>query len=190
MNKDEYLQRLYHQLSFYDGNINEIMRNYEGIINELLDEGLSMDEIIRKLGRPAELAEEIAQEFELQYTEAYIRETTIPSWAKTLLIIFALIIGGPFIFGLVMALIGMIIGIFSGIVGLIIGAFFLIFNIWDWQNATTVFKIFGSLTAIFGTLSLSIILYYIIYFSIKCIQWIFEKIKQGINQIRGQGERV
>lgn len=42
MTKQEYIQHLSRQLSYYQGNHQDIIDNYSDIIDELLDEGLTM----------------------------------------------------------------------------------------------------------------------------------------------------
>lgn len=100
MTKEEYIKRLTQQLNYYAGDHESIIINYQTIIEEMLDEGHNMDEVVDKLGRPAVLTDEIAEEFKLNYTTQTIKATTMPSWAKTVLIVIGALILVPFLLSL------------------------------------------------------------------------------------------
>jgi uncharacterized membrane protein len=67
MTKDKYLEKLLQHLNEFD--TNEAFKHiseYENIIEEMLSEGLEMEEIKNKIGSPKELAQEIAEEYGYQ----------------------------------------------------------------------------------------------------------------------------
>ena len=181
MNKNEYLERLAQQLSFYETNPQEILHNYSEIIDELLDEGLTMDEVISKLGRPAALAEDIAEEFDLHYTEQIQRQTTMPQWAKIALIIVGIFLLTPIILSVIGTVFGVAFGILGGILGILFGGIFSSVSIWSISGLTVGFKLIATITAIFGMISAIILAYFAFYGMIQLIQFIVREIKKYTN---------
>lgn len=177
MTKQEYLSRLLHQLQYYEGDHSDILANYDSIIDELLNEGLTMDEINEKLGRPGTLVEDIAQEFNLVYTEQTKKNTTLPNWAKTLLIVMLFIILIPTIFSLVFGSIGTLVSILVGVIYFLSSGVFGPGSAWMMENTSTAYRLGGTITAIAGLISCIIITYFIIYWSVRLIKYIIEKIK-------------
>lgn len=175
MTRAEYLSRLRANLENYYGDIAEIMVNYETIIDEMLGEGLSMQEIIGRLGSPAVLAEEIATEFNLEYK----KKVGLPLWAKIILIVLGVMIFGPLLGGLMGIFIGLIATIFGlmvGIIALVFSGLLMSLSIWFDPGLTLVFKLVFSVTSIAGTVSLAIIFYYACYGIIFFIKFVWKQL--------------
>lgn len=177
MNKSEYIRRLAQQLSYYEGNHQDILENYDSIIDELTDEGLSMQEIISKLGRPGSLAEDIAEEFELTYTEETKRNISMPQWAKRLLIIVGILILIPSILSLVFGLTRTLISIFIGVLSFFTFGIFSANSLWTVSGLSTGFKTLSTMTALAGIISVIIITYFIIHWSMRLIQYIVQSLR-------------
>ena len=173
MTKEEYIKRLTQQLNYYAGDHESII-NYQTIIEEMLDEGHNMDEVVDKLGRPAVLADEIAEEFKLNYTTQTIKATTMPSWAKTVLIVIGALILVPFLLSLVFGAVGTSLS-------LIVGIIFFLFGVFDTSGfmgvsgVTPLFKGLSIATSIAALISCLIITYFIIYWVIALIKYVFSK---------------
>lgn len=182
MNKEEYISRLRNHLNYYLGDHTEIINNYEIIIDELIDEGHTMQDVVTQLGRPEVLAEEIAAEFNLVYTPQTLKSTSLPSWARTLLIIVALIFVGPLIFSLVFGILGTLITIIVSSIVLMFGGGINGFNIWSLSGLSTNYKLLATITGAFGILSSLILTYFVIFWAIRGVKYLvslFQKINKG-----------
>ncbi|MGL5042315.1 MAG: DUF1700 domain-containing protein [Culicoidibacterales bacterium] len=176
MNKAEYLRRLDDYLRSYDGNTQEILDNYRTIIEELLGEGLSMKEIVERLGSPSSLCDEIVAEFNLTYN----KKTAMPLWAKVILIVIALIFALP-LMSLVISLIFTVISVCVGAIFLIGGLLFAAVGaslvVWFENDVSLLVKILMSIGSLSGFIALSIIVYFVINGGIDVIKFILRKIK-------------
>lgn len=177
MTKTEYMDRLSHQLQYYEGNHQEILENYDGIVDELIDEGLSMEEIVSRLGKPSELAEEIAQEFQLNITEQTRKSTTLPQWAKYVLIGIGFLMVIPFIISLVLGAVGTLLAVVVGFVVFLFRGLFTSVSLWSLPSLSYNFKLLTSLTGLMGLVSISIMTYFLINWSIRLIKWFITKVK-------------
>jgi|GEM_PF-3313466 Protein of unknown function (DUF1700). len=177
MNKYEYIYLLKNNLSIYEGNIEEIIQNYENIIDEMLDEGLSMDDISRRLGSPAVLADEIAEELQLKHNQEYYNQTATPQWTKILLLICGIVLFIPG-FSFVVGLIGAIFGFILAIIGLIFGGLVGSFSIWFVPTIPFALKMLGTVLLLSIVVSVSIALYFAIYGMLRLIMLIIRKIKE------------
>ncbi|NLW15519.1 MAG: DUF1700 domain-containing protein [Erysipelothrix sp.] len=176
MTKEEYLKRLKEQLNYYQGDHSEIISNYETIIDELIDEGHTMQDVISKLGRPGILADEIAEEFDLVYTEKTIQKTSMPGWAKVILILMALIVVIPVILSMVMGLVGTLMSIIVGIIFFLFGRNFTGGSIWG-NSMGSGYRILATGTSIMGIISAIIITYFIVYLATYIIRTIVNNIR-------------
>lgn len=187
MNKQEYLQRLAHRLSFYQGNTRDIVKQYSEIIDEMLDEGLSMDDVIRKLGRPAVLAEEIAEEFDLEYTPHVKAQTTMPTWAKAILIILAIMFLSPIILSILGIIFGIIIALIGAVFGIVFGGAVAGSAIIATGTLSIGFKIVAFITgiaAILATISLTVL--FVTWF-VQFIQFIVREISNATTKNNSRG---
>lgn len=180
MNKYEYIYLLKNNLSYYEGNIDEIVQNYENIIDEMLDEGLSMEDITRRLGSPAVLAEEIVQELGLKYTQEYRNQTSVPQWTRILLIICGVVLFIP-ASGVILGFLGTIFGLFVAAIGAVIGGLIGSFAIWAVPGMPVLLKLLISVTALCACIAVAIIIYFIAYGLLKITFWIFQKIRELIS---------
>lgn len=178
MNKQEYMERLAHHLGYYQGDHAELLSNYDSIIDELIDEGLTMDDVIQKLGRPAVLAEEIAEEFDLPMTEQMRKSTTMPSWAKTLLIVVGLIILVPSLLSIVLGAVGTLLSISIGMIAFLFGGVFTTASIWAIPTLTPLFKVVTTITALAAIVSSLIITYFALYWGSHLFKWLLKKSKE------------
>lgn len=184
MTKQEYIQHLSRQLSYYQGNHQDIIDNYSDIIDELLDEGLTMQDIIQRLGRPASLVEEIADEFNLQYTEQTIKETSMPRWAKILLITVLMIILIPSILSIVFGAVGTLLGLALGVISILFGGVFSAGALWNFTGLSTGFKLIGTLTGVMAIITCLIITYFIIHYAIRLVRYCVTRIRDTSYQGR------
>lgn len=181
MTKQEYLNRLRDQLRYYEGNHQDIILDYDAIIDELTDEGLTMQDIIKRLGSPSVLADAIAEEFGLIYTQQTIKSTTMPLWARNVLIIAALVLIIPVIFSMVFAVVGSLVGVVVGILALLIGGIFATGGLWA-SSASLGYKLLLSGTGVLGLISALIITYFVIYWSTVLVRYLISlarNVKQG-----------
>ena len=185
MNKYEYIYLLQQNLQNYDGDIAEIIANYDNIINEMLDEGLSMDDIVRRLGSPAVLAEEIAEELGLKFSSEYQQRTKLPTWSKVLLIVCAVILFFPLL-GVFLGIIGTIIGFIFGIIGTLIGGLFGAFAIWVVPTLPVYLKLVITIAVLSACLSIAIILYFMTYGLYRFVAWAYEKLRELWARERGR----
>lgn len=164
MSKYDYIYRLRMNLSQYHGNIDEIIKNYETIIDEMLDEGLSMEQIIQRLGSPAVLADEIIDEFKLSYR----KKTETPKWTSIILLICAIVFAFPII-TIIITLLGSIFGTIIGAIGGVFSSFI----IWGIPEASLLTKLTVSITSLASSISALIIWYFLMYWIIKlCLKFV------------------
>lgn len=179
MTKHEYMKQLKHQLSYYEGDHSELLSNHDSIIDELLNEGLSMDDVLEKLGKPSVLTEDIAEEFNLKVTEQVRKETSLPSWAKLLLIVMILMIVIPVILSFVFGTIGTLLALVIGMVVFLFGGVFATASLWSVTGLTFGFKLLATVTSFAASISSLILTYFAIYWGIKVIKWLVRKFKES-----------
>lgn len=181
MNKTEYIRRLAQQLAYYEGDHRDILDNYDNIIDELIDEGLSMQDIISKLGRPGSLAEDIAEEFQLTYTEEAKQNTSMPHWAKRLLILAGILIFIPTVLSIVFGISRAFIGIIIGVISFFTFGIFSPNSLWNISGLSIGFRVLSTLTALTGIISALIITYFI-------FNWVLRLIRYIVISLRNTGE--
>lgn len=160
MTKEQYVLQLERQLAQYEGHIADIVGNYEQIIDELLGEGLPMDEVIHRLGTPPMLAIEIAEEFKLVYKV----ETRLSFGAKIGWIIFFIFFGLPLLMTLFSMIFAMMITIAAILFTLVIMAFTSLATmimVWFDGDLTNVTKIIAFFTSFFGSITFTLLAYFI-----------------------------
>ncbi|GBU10407.1 hypothetical protein AwErysi_00230 [Erysipelotrichaceae bacterium] len=183
MSKKMYLDRLWSCLSQYEGDIAEQIANYEIIIDELLGEGLSMEQIVERLGTPAMLASEIADEFNFEYK----KNEGMPKNLKIVLLIGGVFICLPFIgtiIGFLLAGLGIIIAFFIGMLALIFGAIASTIFIWTDATTTMLFKTIVSLTGGSVIILICSLSYFMARALSKIIQYLLSVCRELIKKIK------
>ena len=180
MTKEQYITRLREQLSYFEGDHTDIINNYDSIIDELIDEGLTMQDIIQRLGRPGVLAEDIAEEFELSYTQQSIQQIQMPLWARNLLIIAGLILVVPMILSLVLGAARILFGVVGGTLFILLSGFFRTGSLWG-SSLSMGYKFVLTTTSILGIVSALIMTYFLVYWLVQAGRMIIGsfKPKQG-----------
>lgn len=176
MTKEQYVSRLREQLKYYEGDHEDIISNYDTIIDELIDEGCDMQDVIARLGRPGVLADDIAEEFGFAYTQQTIQSTTMPLWARNLLIIVALIIIIPTVLSLVFGVAGSLIGVVIGIILFLFGGIFTTTSLWG-STLSLGYKTLITATGVLGIISSLIMTYFVIYWFVRLVKLIIASLK-------------
>ncbi|WP_461421171.1 DUF1700 domain-containing protein [Gudongella sp.] len=127
MTRNEYLSKLKSYLSdLREGELREILLDYEEHFNIGREKGKTDDEISAELGSPKEVAESILSTI---HTESY-NEKAAPNDGSRRFLIFLLLLGLNLVFvlGPVAAVLGVIVGIFGAGIGFVVGGIGLIFG--------------------------------------------------------------
>ncbi|TLG75377.1 DUF1700 domain-containing protein [Culicoidibacter larvae] len=152
MTKEQYLGELQRHLSYYVYVDPSIIQGYKMNIDEMLDEGLTMNEVVERLGTPSQLANALAQEFDLVLR----KKVGMPMWVKVILIICALPIILPFAFTAFMLVVTFFLILITFAITGITSA------IWCWFSVdyTIAFKILYSIMGVSATVAFSILTYF------------------------------